>query len=114
MQQSEFVDLAARMLTTAELEQLSSRPRPETEAVLDDLIEQAREINAQTFAQKQGLLATYLFDELGEKIMGLTRGARVHIRQATGEEVVAASVDIRGDAVVLSLKDATKGENGNG
>lgn len=108
MQNAEFVEMAAGLRTSSEMDAEGSTP--DAEATLDSMIGVARDIEAQTFASAKGLMASQLFDELGEKIMGLKRGARVIVRHRS-VEVIVAGVEFRDNAVVLEIEDVVKGES---
>lgn len=105
MKPEEFVDLVAGLETT--YQQDKDHPSCDAESSLNSVIGVARDIEAQTLAQIEGLLASKLFDELGARVMGLIRGAVVVVRHK-GVEVRVASVEIRDDAVVLDLVKAGK------
>lgn len=106
MHESEFVEMAAGLLTTREME--SEGSTPDAEATLDSLIGVARNVAAQTLASANGVTAIQLFDGLGEKIMMLRKGALV-IARHRGAEAKIASIEFRESAVVLEVDDQPKG-----
>ena len=108
MKPEEFVELVCRLTTSREAEQ-EGDGRCEADATLDSLIGVARDVSAQTLAQKTGLLAIHLFDELGTHIMMTKPNAVVLVRHK-GKEVPIASVEVRENAVVMDIADeAVKG-----
>ncbi len=106
MKDSDFVEMVARLLTTAEVEEEGFTP--DDGGALDGLIERARDIAAQALAP-EGVTATLLFDELGENIMSLKKGAQVIVRQLDIEAPVA-SIEFRADAIVLDIADLEEGD----
>ncbi len=108
MTHEDFVEMAARMLTNDELKDDGNEPCSDSGAILDSLIEQAREIT-QAFAPEKGITAGRLFDDLGERIMSLKKNARVVVRQL-GIEALVTGIEFRDNAVVLDIADVAEEE----
>ncbi len=108
MKPEEFVEMAAGLPTSSEIE--AGAGIAEADAVLDSMIGVARNIAAQALASADGLLAARLFDELGDRIMGLDNDARVVVRSdAEDREIgVVRRIEFRDDMVSLCIDDAAQ------
>ena len=104
MKDSDFVELVARLETSAE--EGATEEEQAAAQVLDGLIEAARDTVAQALAP-EGLTAAQLFDDLGEKIMSLEKGARVLARCLSvgiaGAPVIR--IEFRDNIVWLDIED---------
>ena len=109
MTDSEFVEMAAGLPTSSEVDGSGGPDTPAAYATLDSMIGVARNITAQAFAPEEGFTAAQLFDELGDKIMSLDRDSLVFARH-WNQEVLVESITFRDDAVVLDIADAAKGD----
>ena len=112
MEPEEFVEMAAGLPTSSEVDGSGGPDTPAAYATLDSMIGVARNITAQAFAPEEGFTAAQLFDELGDKIMSLDRDSLVIVRGgAEDREIgVVRSIEFRDDAVSLCIDDAAQGE----
>ncbi len=109
MEPEEFVEMAAGLPTSSEVDGSGGPDTPAAYATLDSMIGVARNITAQALAPEGGFTVAQLFDALGDKIMSMGRGSRVFARHRN-QEALVESITFRDDAVVLDIADVTKGD----
>ncbi len=108
MKPEEFVEMAAGLPTSSEVE--AGNGTPEADAVLDSLIGVARNLTAQALAPVDGVTVVGLFDDIGDKIMGMDRGSRVIARHRK-QEAIVTGIEFRKNAVVLDIEDVATRED---